>query len=240
MKFLVYRWLRPPRILFIVGGLALLGTGFLCGALKAEEQDGFCIACHTAPEQTYYDRSRLALAQQQPYLDLTSAHYGLTNLKGNGFRCIDCHRGDSSLPRRATTLALGARDALIFITGQADETIEKNKSEVPLLHNASCIQCHTDTLLVAGFENHFHNKLPAAYAAWQAGGKLTAPANIPDTNISELKQYDTTVLCTDCHRAHVHIEGAELQQYLDVENTVFPACVVCHREVEHGPLQLAP
>src|SRR3989304_4237572 len=89
MKFFVYLWLRWPRVLFLVGGLALLGTGFLFGASKAEEQDGFCISCHVAPEQTYYDRSRLALAQQEPYLDLSSAHYGLTNLKGNGFRGRD-------------------------------------------------------------------------------------------------------------------------------------------------------
>src|SRR5688572_11712816 len=89
---------------------------------RLEEDDQFCIACHTLPEVTYYDRGQRALAGEEPYLDLSSAHYGLVaRVPAEApFRCIDCHRGDDGLAHRATALVLGARDGLIFITGQAD------------------------------------------------------------------------------------------------------------------------
>jgi len=201
---------------------------------RLEERDRFCISCHTAPEVTYYDRAQQALAGAEPTLDLSSDHY----VAAGPFRCIDCHRGDSGPVHRATTLALGARDALIFIAGQADQTIEKTDIEAPDLLTAGCVRCHTESLLVVGFENHFHNKLPDAYAAWQAGGVLTAPPDFPNADVSALERYDTTVRCLDCHRAHTHVEGAEFTGYLDLENVTLPSCVRCHQDVGHGPLEL--
>jgi len=221
--------LRP--ILWLAVGLIVAISAALFGVSKAEEQDGFCISCHTTPEQTYYDRARA-----DPAPDLSSAHYALSE----GLRCIDCHRGDGGLRHRALTLALGARDALIFLSGGADPAIEKKAVAAPELTNTACEQCHAETLLVVGFENHFHNKLPAAHSAWRAGGQLTAPPDDPQADVSALSQSDTSVACTDCHRAHVHLEGTEAQQYLDIEGEVYPACVTCHRETGQGPLELSP
>nr|MBI2904584.1 hypothetical protein [Chloroflexota bacterium] len=234
------------RRLAAFGAAALLAVGFgaafLVSASAAEEHDAFCASCHTAPEQTYVDRARQATGGSQPYPDLASAHYGLSAV-GGGFRCIACHRGDSTTPNRLATLTLGARDAFIFVTGRADPAIEKARANAPELLNAACVQCHARALLVAGFEDHFHNKLPAAYALWKAGGELTLPASdssasTSPANSGTLTLYSTSVVCTDCHRAHVHVDGAELQQYLDIRATVYPACVTCHREAGHGPLEL--
>lgn len=220
------RWALPLAVL-----LALLPVPVVS---RLEEQDTFCISCHLAPEVTYFQRAQMAFAGEEPILDLSSAHY----VVADDFRCINCHRGDMRPAHRVTTLALGARDGLIFVSGRADQSIEKTKIEVPELLTAGCVQCHGKDLLVVGFANHFHNKLPEAYALWKAGGKLAAPPDVPDADTRMLKQYDTSVRCLDCHRAHLHTDGAELTRYLDLENIVFAACVQCHREVGHGPLEL--
>lgn len=220
------RWGLPLILLLALVPIPVVST--------LEERDSFCASCHTAPEVTYLDRARMALDSTEPILDLSSAHY----IEAEAFRCIACHRGDSGPIHRATTLALGARDALIFISGQADQTIEKTQIEAPDLLTAGCVRCHSESLLVVGFNNHFHNKLSDAYAAWQAGGELTAPADRPAADTTALEPYDTTVRCLDCHRAHNHVEGAELTGFLDLENIALPACVRCHQEVGHGPLEL--
>lgn len=220
------RWGVPLAVLLALVPIPVVST--------LEERDSFCASCHTAPEVTYFDRAAMALAGVEPILDLSSAHY----VEAEPFRCIACHRGDSGPVHRATTLALGARDALIFIAGRADQSIEKTQIEAPDLLTAGCVKCHVGSLLVTGFNNHFHNKLPDAYAAWQAGGKLTAPADQAAAGAAALEKYDTTVRCLDCHRAHLHTDGAELTGYLDLEKIAFPACVRCHREVGHGPLEL--
>ena len=208
-------------------GLAALvalaaSTAFLFGASKAEEHDSFCIACHTTPEQTYYDRAQMAM-NFQGVVDLSSAHYGEP---GGGFHCIDCHRGNSDLRDRAATLALGAQDALIFVAGRADPAIEKSHSAAPELQNTACVRCHTDSLLEAGFNNHFHNKLMAAYEAQE------------ENRNSPKDEFSSTVTCTDCHRAHVQMDEAQEQSFLDVEGAVYPACVKCHREMRKGPQEL--
>ncbi|MBI3361872.1 MAG: hypothetical protein HY023_12265 [Chloroflexi bacterium] len=220
------RWGLPLAVL-----LALIPIPVIS---RLEERDTFCASCHTAPEVTYFQRAQMASGGQAPVLDLSSSHY----VVAENFRCINCHRGNMGAAHRVTTLALGARDLLIFISGRADQSIEKTKIEVPELLTAGCVECHGKSLLVVGFANHFHNKLPEAYALWKAGGKLAAPPDLPNADTSMLKQYDTSVRCLDCHRAHNHADGAELTRYLDLENIVFPACVQCHREVGHGPLEL--
>jgi nitrate/TMAO reductase-like tetraheme cytochrome c subunit len=228
---------RSRRLLLtMVGFGALFVIMALLGVSRLEESDSFCTSCHTAPEVEYFNRSRWMLAGEVGQ-DLASAHYSLIQADAN---CIDCHRGNGGVVQRGMTLALGARDALIFIAGQADPKLEKAETqiEVPSLLTAACVECHTDTLLILGYENHFHNKLPEAYAAWKAGGPLVAPADYPETGASELEEYETNVLCMDCHPAHVTVEGAELAGYLDLENTVYSACIDCHREVGHGPLEL--
>lgn len=231
-------WIKRHRrlLLTLASVAALLALGALLGVSRLEESDEFCIACHTAPEVEYFNRSRTALAGEVGQ-DLASAHYSLIQ---NGAKCIDCHRGDGGLVHRGTTIALSARDALIFLSGRADPRLEKAKTqiEVPSLLIAACVDCHRDTLLVVGYENHFHNKLPEAYAAWKAGGTLTAPPDPPEVDTQALKLYETMVSCLDCHPAHVTVEGAELTHYLDLENTVYPVCEDCHREVGQGPQEL--
>lgn len=230
------RWINRRRLLLTLAGSAiLLAIVALLGISRLEELDTFCIACHTAPEEEYFNRSRIALAGEIGQ-DLASAHYRLMQERAE---CIDCHRGDGGLVHRGTAIALGARDALIFFSGQADPKVEKAKTQIeaPSLLNAACVKCHTDTLLVAGPNNHFHNKLPEAYAAWKAGGVLMAPDH-PEAETQELELYETTVLCLDCHPAHVTVEGAELTHYLDTENTVYQVCEDCHRQVGQGPLEL--
>ncbi len=134
--------------------LAAIVVGLL-GASRLEEHDPFCIACHTAPEQTYFDRAQAAV-QTGESADLSSAHYEVSKTP---FRCIDCHRGDDGLQDRASTLALGARDTLTFFAGRADPAIEKGYTALPQLPNTACTHCHTETLAEAGFNNHFHNEL---------------------------------------------------------------------------------
>lgn len=225
-------------ILIALAILTAVGLGMAGYASHLEEDDRFCISCHTVPERVYYERAQAA---RQPAsvgglpVDLSSSHYAGTQTP---FRCIDCHRGNHTLMDRATTLALGLNDALIWIAGRADPALEKNTAYAPHLLNAACIRCHTETLLVTGFENHFHNKLPDAYRAWQAGGKLLPPRRGPATgeDTANLKFYDTTLTCLSCHRAHVQGEAAQF--FLQQDELVLPACERCHQEVDRGPKRL--
>src|SRR5450432_27703 len=144
--------------------IVLSGVGFVT-ASALEEHDTFCISCHTVPETTYYNRAQLALDNAAaPVPDLATIHYQLYQKDGKpAFECIDCHRGDSSLSQRVSTIALGGWDALIYVVGQEDPTIEKTQTAEGWLPNDACVACHTDTLLrLAGVQNHFHNHLPQA------------------------------------------------------------------------------
>ena len=192
----------------------------LFSATQAEERDSFCIACHAAPEQTYFDRAQSALSDANP-IDLSSAHYTRSD---SAFRCIDCHRGESSLADRAATLALGARDTIIFLTGNADPTIEKAISAAPELTNAACLHCHTEAASEAGFNNHYHNKLAA----------------VSEGTADSAEPIESTVACGDCHHAHVSNEITREQFFLDLEGAVYPACEQCHRELGSGPQELRP
>ena len=230
---------------FPLAPIAVLGAVFalaLAAALtisRLEERDTFCIACHTSPEVTYHERAQQALATVDgaPFADLSSAHYGMEST----FHCIDCHRGDQGLVHRVTTLALAARDTAIWVSGRADETIEKTQLVAPGLLTAACTRCHAQALLEVGFNNHFHNKLPEAYNLWRAGAELYPPIEAPDLPPAALvvEPSPTEVLCVDCHRAHIEVPGSELRAFLDLANTVYPACVRCHEDAGHGPLELA-
>ena len=224
------------------GLLLVLAVGGALTVSRLEERDSFCISCHTLPEVTYFDRAQAASTGQTPYLDLSSAHYGLASSSGGqmDIRCIDCHRGNGGIGHRAVTLTLGARDTLIWLSGRADPTIERTDLVVPFLLTAACAECHQDSLLVVGFNNHFHNKLPDALRAWTAGGQLRRPDDQPDLPEEDLRiePSDTAVQCVDCHRAHIHLPGAEIQAYLDIYGVVYPACIQCHEDAGRGPLEL--
>ncbi len=224
----------------------LLGLGILLLLLlllpfpvasQLEEHDEFCISCHTAPEETYYRR---AVDAQTGALaippDLASAHYAAGETV---FRCIDCHRGDSSLGHRFRTFLLGARDALVWVSGRADPAIEKVHAGEPELLNAGCLPCHSETLLELGFNNHYHNQLIAARELEAAGLEpFPPPEGLPGTLFAELAELDSTVTCIDCHQAHRTLPDGEQTLYLDLEGVMYPACVQCHEEVGHGPVVL--
>jgi nitrate/TMAO reductase-like tetraheme cytochrome c subunit len=225
-------WLRLAGA--AAGAALLLTLAAVLTVSHYEESDPFCASCHTVPEVTYFDRAQEAKASMSVYADLSSAHYGADN----GFRCIDCHRGNEGVFHRITALSLGARDTVIWLAGRADPAIEKTELVVPFLLTGACVKCHEKALLEVGFNNHFHNKLPEAFQVWVRGGMLTRPADQPEASL-ELMASDTTVLCVDCHRAHIHLQGSDRTSYMDLVNIVYPACVQCHQEVGHGPLELA-
>jgi hypothetical protein len=232
------KWLREVPWWSWLALALLMVMVTLPAASRLEEQDSFCISCHTAPEQTYYDRAQAALSGETPFADLSSAHYGTSGLD---FACIDCHRGDQGPLHRLQTFGLGAQDALVFFSGNADPTIEKLTTGHPGLVESGCIACHTDSMLVLGFNNHFHNLLPQSYEALQTGAEASAPPEAPDLTGDDLRSVEAefgaqvAVLCLDCHRGHQNIQGSEQFYYLDVNTTVYPACVACHNATEKGP-----
>ena len=179
----------------------------------AEERDTFCVACHLKPEQAYYDRSRVK--SRHAALDLASTH-ALA-----GLNCVGCHRGDQSIRDRAMALALGARNAAKFISGQYDPN--HSQVGVPSLLDDGCRRCHVarpelggvksgqaNLVTVGGFGNHFHTMLFDA-------------------------KIKTSVTCASCHPAHR--ESFPELQFLDRNKIVLPACERCHREVGQGPVR---
>jgi nitrate/TMAO reductase-like tetraheme cytochrome c subunit len=228
-------WSRILIFAISVGALAVAASLVLS---KAEERDTFCISCHTPPEVAYQQRAVVASSGSEGALDLGSRHYQLDSAV---FRCIDCHRGSGSVYHRLVTNGLAARDTLIWLTGGADPALEKGTASVPMLLNAACTRCHEETLLLIGFENHFHSYLSEAYELFQSGAGPILPLGQDSSTVRSLAAEDleSTVSCVDCHKAHVQVPGAELQGYLDLLADVYPACEMCHVESGRGPTQLA-
>lgn len=82
---------KARKLLWLIPVIMLLITIPVPVVSKLEERDSFCISCHTAPEQAYYDRAQEALAivvagSFEDPIDLASAHYALPE---ETFRCID-------------------------------------------------------------------------------------------------------------------------------------------------------
>ena len=238
---------RRRRWLFILGGMFVIllifsGIGFVT-ATALEDQDNFCISCHTVPEVTYYNRAYVSLDHpDQTVSDLATAHYHLSQQNGKTpFACIDCHRGDAGLADRVAAITLGARDALIFVTGHEDPTIEKTQTAEGWLSNNSCIGCHASTLLnVTGFNNHYHTKLMQAAALVASGAKFTIGGNLttlPDVNQAVAdwtRTINVTLDCTACHVAHKTLPNGTATQFIDTRIEA-EACVACHVAAHQGP-----
>jgi predicted CXXCH cytochrome family protein len=230
----------PWPLVFGVIFLALVAASVyaVIRVSKEQQNDSFCTGCHTAPEQTYVDRSTTARAGALA-ADLASYHYQQISGQGGTLRCIDCHQGNGSLGHRIDAMALSARNALVWLAGRNDQKTEKLYATIPHLANDGCLQCHQKTLLLAGMANHYHNMLPAAFTLWRNGGSLIAPQGTKDVQAviaAGLVRYDTSVQCSDCHRSHLTTE-ADL--YLDKDVNVPLRCVQCHREVNKGPLAVS-
>ncbi len=240
---------RRRRWPLIVGGLfALLivfsGVGFVT-ASTLEDHDSFCVACHTIPESTYYNRAYIALDHAEvPITDLATAHYHLSQKdKKTAFACIDCHRGSSNLPDRVAAIALGARDSVTFVAGHEDPTLAKTETREGWLSNVACVGCHTDTLLnVKGLNNHFHTKLPQVVDLLAKGDKITIDSSFTG-GAEAAKEWSSPVanaplVCTSCHLAHTTLPNGMNSFFMDnqLRNA---ACISCHKVVGKGPQNAA-
>ncbi len=237
------RWPVIAGIGFFV--LLILGSGSFVVASALEDQDSFCISCHTVPETTYYNRAYMALDNTSAAVpDLATAHYLLSQEHGKpAFACIDCHRGDASLGNRIATIALGGRDMVIYVLGRADPTIEKTQIAEGWLPNNSCIGCHTDTLLrQAGLDNHYHNYLPQTAALLANGATPEAAtatngsngANGGRFNSRAFRTINVNLNCTDCHLAHTTLINGATTMFVNT-SAVAIQCVECHKIAHEGP-----
>lgn len=240
--FVLRRWRALPLASVLVVTVAS-SAGLV--AMSLEERDTFCIGCHTVPETTYYDRAYSRRDDpSRAVRDLATAHYDVARQHEEpAFACIDCHRGDASLGHRLATLALGARDALIFVAGRADPAIEKTSVTEPWLPDAACVRCHGDTLLtLAGLENHFHTSLPQAARVLADGGVLTVPPRLEKRREgllrAGLETIDVSITCASCHRGHATIGGGAKVRFMET-GTRAPVCVSCHRASGRGPQDVA-
>ena len=235
---------RSRRLVWLGAGavvLIVLGLGGFFTASALEEHDSFCISCHTVPEVTYFNRAYISIDNPDlPVMDLATVHYHAYKVNNKGdFACINCHRGDASLGHRVATLALGGRDALIYITGQENPAIEKSNTKEGWLPNTACTTCHAETLLtLKGLDNHFHTHLPQAKHALASGGKFTVPESLKDREKSlleiGLQTVNTTLVCTDCHQAHTAFASGATTFFMDTERRNI-ACVACHQAAKAGP-----
>jgi nitrate/TMAO reductase-like tetraheme cytochrome c subunit len=227
---------RWPLLLIGLGvGMLLLASASFAGATMLEENNAFCASCHTAPEETYYNRVTKVLGDPgAAALDLASMHFHQTQAKNQSFACISCHRGDASLSQRIQTLALGASDILIFVSGKADLTLEKTKITQPILPNSACISCHTDTLLtVRGTATHYHNMLPQTAALLAVGQQW-----ITSGNQGRFRRMQTvsnvSIFCTDCHLAHTTTSSDPQLKFVN-RTPAQQACDTCHQAVGERP-----
>lgn len=235
---------RWPAILAIgfVAVIIMGGLSFVV-ASTLEDHDTFCTTCHTAPETTYFNRAYLSLDNPKNMpLDLASWHYLNAQSKQlTPFSCITCHRGDAQLPDRLQTLALGGRDTVIFVLGRDNPAIEKTHTSEGWLSNASCVSCHTDTLLtLKGLDSHFHNRLPQAATALANGGALKVGASVPKENgdlmlQAGLQTVQVSILCSDCHQPHKALPATGSAKPYLPNDAVNEACLACHKAAGKGP-----
>jgi predicted CXXCH cytochrome family protein len=243
------KWSKRSIVIALLGVVVVLGLGGAIGGTILEERDDFCITCHTKPESTYYDRTRQALKdataaadlqnliKQRVAIDLAGQHYIVTGTMS----CIACHGGTRNVGDRIESLALGAKDSVVYFLGRADQTIEKATTGDPALIDRACVACHIAQLVTITFDNHFHVKLPQTWNLLQSGVQPIVPADTPNalTNArTKPELLETSLTCLSCHQAHR--SNLDFTQYLDQNAVVLPACAKCHDETGKGPTGIAP
>jgi len=241
---------RWPLILGVLVVLAILfsGVGFVT-ATALENQDTFCISCHTVPETTYYNRAYISLDNPNntaTVTDLATAHYHLSQANGKTpFACIDCHRGDaSSILDRTAAIALGAKDTGVWVLGRGDPTIEKPADANGIwLTDAACISCHTTTLLnVNGFNNHYHTRLPETAQLAATGKQFVVSGDASQLNKDRVLSawtggVNVSLNCSSCHVAHQTMTNGAASQFVN-QPMVLKACQACHIAAGQGPQDL--
>ena len=237
----------------IVGVLMRVAGGAAINTVNARERDDvFCIGCHTAPEEAYHKRAQEALGGAFA-VDLSSYHYQQIRGQGGQIRCISCHAGDGGTNAYLAKYQMTAQHAWWWLVNRTDDRLQKTAITqvvrsgitrtvpmgslaplVPALSNDGCAGCHTNTLLVAGIDNHIHNSLPVAYQLWKNGARLTPPRGTKDIQAvvaRGLTQYNTTLQCAQCHQTH---RALETDLYID-QAELAARCAQCHIEGGKGP-----
>ncbi len=171
-----------------MGFLLFVGGGGLFYAANLENNDSFCVSCHTRPETAYYQRTQDAAAT-----DLASAH------SAKGVKCIECHSGAGPIGR-LQGMSVGAGDLAAYLSGRYHNPAV---ATVPV-GDGNCLKCHADVTARRDFDNHFHVFL----AQWQA----LAPGNAATcvdcheshvtgglSNIAFLQEAPTVAVCDRCH-----------------------------------------
>jgi predicted CXXCH cytochrome family protein len=178
------------RGIALVCGVVLVLTAASFGyAASKEENNSFCVSCHTQPESTYYGRFQAGTT-----VDLATFH----NTKAT--KCIDCHSG-SGVTGRISAMLLGARNAVAFFTKTARQPAPLT---VPIKDD-SCLKCHANVTATADFNNHFH----AFLSRWQAADPNAAGCAACHTSHTTggdaqavfLSQTTTDQVCQSCHAA---------------------------------------
>ncbi len=173
-----------------LGVLAIGGTGL---ALVLENQDAFCAACHTQPEQAFYEQSR-----QPSAATLAALHTQKQTA------CIDCHSGSGTLGR-AVGLSQGAHDLFAYLSG----TYNKPAVTTNPLGDDTCLNCHGDVVkerpgAALELNGHYHVFL----TRWQSVDPNAAHCTTCHTAHSKgleslqfMAQGQVARVCDDCHTA---------------------------------------
>lgn len=173
-------WILPAILMVLFTTLAY-GAG-----AQAESRDAFCAACHTQNETVYVARA------QEPAVDLASKH------ARENVGCIDCHSG-KGVPGRISAEVLGARDALVFVSGKDVQPHTMTRA----IADENCLKCHTKITEKSSFDNHYHLLLPR----WQQASSAAAacvdchqghPSN-GNPKITFLNEQATRLVCQSCH-----------------------------------------
>ena len=176
---------------WLAGSLAVVCVVAAAGLTTAhlENNNAFCIACHTTPETTYYARTLTTPS------DLAASH------AAEGLACIECHSGGGLLGRLGA-LTEGAGNAARFIVGQYQQPAVLSQP----LGDDHCLKCHAAVVTANTPANHFHFYL----AAWQQtplGQTQTCmtchPAHVTGANAKRpfAAQSASEPVCADCHAA---------------------------------------
>ncbi|HEY6042361.1 MAG TPA: cytochrome c3 family protein [Anaerolineae bacterium] len=194
LKRFLRAWLSWRLWIGVIIVLPVLAVASSAGIHQIEQQDGFCISCHTQPETNYQARFDSALATNQA-TDLAAFHHKKLNDDKVNVRCIDCHSGEGPAGR-AIVVTLAAWDAAKHYTGTARQPAQV----VFTLQNEACEKCHQDAVRKEGFENHFHNKLYEPGAAYER----CVDCHVSHQQGTEANNFQfrgaIIATCQDCHR----------------------------------------